>query len=248
MTATLSNLTPAELVGLAGEPPEHVLALWSLCPRHPFYFLEHFCYTADQHDMEHPIKRFPIDRPYLRHMTQLWIDNPLLVVVKSRQMIMTWLFTALYLWDAMFHNGRLIMFQSKREEDAIGDETSGDGMLGRAKFMVNHIPYRDVLLPERAAKGQLPAVVRLGKRILFPRRGSTLWAIPQGPSIIRQRTASGYYGDESGFQPEAEDAYAAMRPTIRGGGRATFVTTAGMVDKGFTRRLYEDRLTDMEAA
>ncbi|HUU95515.1 MAG TPA: hypothetical protein VM487_07230 [Phycisphaerae bacterium] len=208
-----------------------------LARRHPWWFLLFFVWTCDQHDLVDPIKPTPALRPHIKVMSELWHDNPRLVVVKSRQMLMTWTFVALYLWDALFHQGRLIMFQSKREEDAIGDEVSGDGLLGRAKFILSHMPGRQFVIPEYDE-----AKHKQGRKILFPWNNSTIWAIPQGAAIIRQRTASGILSDESAFQPSAGDAYVAARPCIRGGGRYTALTTADMADGGHTRALYEDTL------
>ena len=209
--------------------------LWAAAATDPLIFLGYFAWTADQHDKIKPIKSFPIERPYLQDLVRLWIDNPRLVVLKGRQLLLTWLFTSLALWDAMFHSGRLIMLQSKREEDAIGDETSGDGLLGRAKFIMNHLPLRALLCPEYTP---------LGGRILFPKRGSTLWAIPQGGAIIRQRTASGILSDEAAFQEDFGEAYTAAQPCVRGGGWFVALSTADLSDGGAFRRLYEDRLDE----
>lgn len=210
-----------------------LLARWEAARLDPMNFLRFFTFTVDQHDQVEPIKQFPWRRPHLYHMTRLWQHNPLLIVVKSRQMLMTWLFCALALWDVMFHPGRLVMLQSKREDDAIGDRVSGDGLLGRAKFIYDHIPGRDLFLP---------ATDERANQLRFPGHNSTLWAIPQGAAIIRQRTASGIVSDEAAFQPEFGDSYVAARPTIRGGGWYVAVTTPDLADGGFCQRLYEDRL------
>ena len=195
-------------------------------------FLEHFVFTCDQHDEDNPVKPFPVDRPHIRPLVQLWLDNPLIALVKSRQMVMTWLFCCLYLWEAMFHPGRLVMLQSKREEDAIGDETAGDGLMGRVKFVLNHIPRVGIVVPVYRARAN---------RLEFPAINSTIWAIPQGADIIRQRTASGILSDECGFQDEFANAYTAAIPCIRGGGRFTALSTA---NPGFFQHLIQDTVSD----
>ena len=207
---------------------------WEKASRRPLRFLGWFAHTLDQHDKANPIKAFPAHRPHIRTITRLWQDNPLLSVRKSRQMVMTWLFSALSLWDCLFHSGRLVMLQSKREADAIGNETAGDGLLGRAKFILNEIPCKDVI------GGLVEGVdyVKLSNRIEFPQMSSTLWAIPQGAHIIRQRTASGVLSDESHFQDEFEDAYTAAIPCIRAGGWFVSLSTA---HPSFANRLHEDR-------
>ena len=232
-----------DLNRLAGDRVQ-ALARWELARRSPVAFMRWFVWTADQHDQANPIKPFCWEMPYIQTVTGLWLWNSLLSVLKSRQMRMTWLFVILSLWDALFHYGRLIMLQSKREDDAIGDETSGDGLLGRAKFIMNHMPWRETVLPDRRLPDGriLRGYVPLGKRILFPCNNATLWAIPQGADIIRQRTASGILSDEAAFQPEISDSYTAARPCIRGGGWIVLLTTASLRDGGFCQRVHEDRL------
>ena len=200
----------------------------------PITFLRWFVWTLDQHDKLHPVKRFPAERPQIVPVTRLWQANPLLSIRKSRQVVMTWLFAALSLWDAMFHRGRLVMLQSKRLEDAVGNEASGDGPLGRAKFILHHIPGLRLLGIEEGRDYRITET-----RIEFPAINSAVWAIPQGANIIRQRTASGILSDESHFQEEFADAYAAALPCIRGGGWFVSLSTA---HPGAANDLHDDNL------
>jgi len=190
-------------------------------------FLTNFCYTLDSHDTENPKKLFP-NRIYLRELTQLWLEHPLIVIAKSRQMLATWLFVCLYLWDAVTFTGRLIFLQSKREEDAIGSYISATGLLGRTRYVLEHLPSE--------LKPPFKATVN---KIEFPTRNSTIWAIPQGPDVIRQHTASGILSDEMAFQYLAEQAYTAAIPTIENGGRFTAISTA---NPGFFQNLFLDNL------
>ncbi len=225
--------------------PDNVAILqarWEMAMRDPMYFLRWFVWTLDQHDKEQPIQRFPWQKRHLQILVKLWQDNPLLSIVKSRQIIATWLFSILSLWDAL-HPGRLIMLQGKRLEDAIGSEITGDGPLGRAKFVYGHIPGRRFLCPKNAG-GQEIGEIGISGRLEFPSINSGLWAIPQGGNIIRQRTASGIFSDEAAFQEECSDAYVAARLCIRGGGWFLSLTTADLSDGGHTRRLHEDTLDE----
>jgi len=207
---------------------ERMAARWELARRDPWLFLRWFVFTIDTHDQREPIKQFPATRPHIREMVNLWRDNRLLTVCKSRQMLMTWLFSALALWDAMMHPGRLIMLQSKREEDAIGNENTGDGLLGRAKFILDHVPWPEFV----------PRYDPTANKLEFA-HNSTLWAIPQGAHIIRQRTASGILSDEAAFQDEFSDAYTAARPCIRGGGWMVVLSTP---HPGFMQHLHQDAI------
>jgi len=142
-------------------------------------------------------------------------------------MMATWLFVCLYLWQALNTPGRLIFLQSKREEDAIGNANAATGLLGRTRFVLDRLP--DELKPT------FKATVN---KIEFP-NNSTIWAIPQGPDILRQHTASAILSDEMAFQYQAEDAYTAAFPTIENGGQFTALSTA---NPGFFQKLYEDKL------
>ena len=112
---------------------ERIRARWTIAEADPIGFMRWFVYTADQHDKVQPCKAFPWDLPYIQYITRLWQHNQRLSLLKSRQMKQTWLFVILSLWEAIYHDGRLIMLQSKRLEDAVGDSNSGDGLIGRAK-------------------------------------------------------------------------------------------------------------------
>ena len=232
MASSSACVSPPALETEAATMRTNIPLLWESARRDPMQFLRWFAWTLDQHDPDDPVKQFPWDRPHIGHITALWRSNPLLVVCKSRQMLMTWLFCALALWDAMFHAGRLIMLQSKREDDAIGNETAGDGLLGRCKFLLNHIPP--------GVRGLVGIQYRSAyNKIEFPAQNSTLWAIPQGADIIRQRTASGILSDEAAFQEQFSDAYTAARPCIRGGGWFVALSTA---HPGFFQNLFEGRI------
>lgn len=214
---------------------DRMMARWEIAKRDPIGFMRWFVYTCDQHDKEHPCKPFPWFLPYIQYLTRLWQHNRRLSILKSRQMKQTWLFVILSLWEAVFYKGRLIILQSKREEDAIGDSNTGDGLLGRAKYIMDHMPFQEQLIP-----GYDPTY----NKMKFTKTGSTLHAIPQGGAIIRTHTCSGVFDDEAAFQPEAADAYTAAGPCIRGGGWMVSLTTPDYADGGHTRRLHEDNLSE----
>jgi len=198
---------------------------YQLCKKDPWYWLTTWAYTLDSHDREDPIKKFP-DTGYLKHLTEVWLDEKLLLVPKSRQMMVSWLFCALYLWDTQFYPGRLNFFQSKKEEDA-------DSLVKRAKFIYDKQP---AFLKKYKVNPS-----NLGKhtycKFELPEISSMIKGIPEGGHQIRMHTSSGIFSDEMGFQPEAEDAYTAAKPTIDGGGRFTGVSTA---EPGFFADMVDD--------
>jgi len=133
-------------------------------------------YTKDEHDKLTPFKRFP-EKECLKVICDLWYNEPLLLVPKSRQLMMTWLFAACYLWDTQFHEGRLNFFQSKKEDDA-------DRVVQRAWFIYDHQP--DWI------KAMFPADYTFC-HIKFRQAKSEIWGVPMGGDQIRSHTASGIF-------------------------------------------------------
>lgn len=215
-------------------------ARWEMARRNPVYFLRWFVFTNRPGGTgagparENIVTPFPM-RPHLLHSTQLWLDNQLLLFVKNRQMLLTWWLSALVVWDAMFHRNRLIMAQCQTEEAVIGDRETGDGLLGRAKFILDHIPASGLLGCKPGRDVAIQESV-----ITFSSTSSTVQGIAQGGNKIRQRTPSGIASDECAFQPEFEQAFTASMPCLRSGGWFCAVTTADMGDHGFTRRMFRD--------
>ena len=178
-------------------------------------------WTKDEHDKVNPTKRFP-NKEYLKIICDLWYKEPLLLIPKSRQLLMTWLFSACYLWDTQFQQGRLNFFQSKKEEDA-------DRLIQRVYFIwENQAEWIKQMFPANYTFCHLK----------FPLGKSEIWGVPQGGDQIRSHTASGIFSDEMAFQPEAESAYAGAKPTIDGGGRFTGVSSA---NPGFFHYLIQNR-------
>lgn len=156
---------------------------------------------------------FP-DKPHLYYITQLWLRERRLIIPKSRQMSLTWLIAALYLWDCLFHPSRLNMIQSKKEEDA-------DEVLERAWAIYQHLPL--------FMKNWQPLVA--GKKthcqMRFSRNRSRLLAIPEGPDHVRGLTITGLMSDETVFQDDVEKMMAAASPALGQHGRLTMISSVG---------------------
>ena len=188
------------------------------CQNDIYYWLTTYVYTLDPHDKKSPVKLFP-KKEYLKELIKVWEEEKLLLVEKSRQMLMTWLWCALDLHEAQFGVGKYTFFQSKKEEDA-------DALVGRAKFIFHHQP--DFLKQ---------SVEEVYCKLKFPKTNSQIIGIPQGGDQIRMHTASRVFSDEMAFQPEAEEAFTAARPCIEGGGVFNGVSSA---NPGFFQELCEE--------
>jgi hypothetical protein len=103
----------------------------------PHVFIFKYCYTLDPHDENCPVKLIP-DHQYLHVVVDAWIKEKQLVIVKSRQMMVTWLMCAIHLWDCMIHRGRVAFLVSKNENDA--NYSRELSLLSRVDFMYEKLP------------------------------------------------------------------------------------------------------------
>ena len=201
---------------------------WATASLSPWHFSQIFARTLDQHDTGQPVKRFP-NRPHLRALCELWASNRLLFIEKSRQMLVTWWASMLALWCVLFRRGQLIFLQSKRLEDVVGNEYTGDGLLGRAKFLLAHMPFRAYVLPPLG-------IVSNAESITVRANDSAIQAIPQGGDKIRSHTVTGLISDETAIQEEFAEAFSASMASIRRGW-AVWITTPHLVDGGQSMRV-----------
>lgn len=132
-----------------------------------------------------------------------------MLVPKSRQVMASWLFVSLYLWDALFFPSRLTFIQSKKEEDA-------DQLLERAWIMYQRLP-EFIRLWQPAAKTFC--------HIRFKRNRSHLWALSQGAEHVRSYTPTGVLSDEAAFQEDVDKVLAAVGPALGAKGRLTMISS-----------------------
>jgi hypothetical protein len=194
------------------------------------YYLERMVYTLDEHDSKAPVKPLPMHKQYLQELAHHFLTERLLLVEKSRQMMVTWLMVACHLWDAQFHQGRRIFFQSKKEVDA-------NHLVDRAKIIYDNYPepYKEIihtLYPAREPRSYL--------KLEFPGQQSIVQGTAQGADVLRQYTASRVFSDELAFQDKAEEAFIAAKPTIVGGGSFVGVSTPNF--KNFFYLLKSDQI------
>lgn len=176
-------------------------------------FIFRYVYTIDPHDQKNPIKRVP-QQKYVEDIIDTWLTEDLILIVKSRQMMISWVMVALNLWLARFHKGQYCFFVSKKEDDA--GFSSPLSLLSRAWFIYEHLPEH---LKCPVQKSLNPAMLK------FPKLNSIIHGVSQDSDAVRQYTASSIFSDEMAFQERSEQIFAAVKPTIDGGGRFTGVST-----------------------
>ena len=179
-------------------------------------FLTNCVYTVDEHNPDEPVRKLPMDeKPYLREIVRLWQSKNLVRIEKSRQLMVSWLMAACHLHMVLAKPGKLVAWCSKKADDA-------DAMLRQRLWHIYlHIPGEYAVPPGRYVQGRIE-VYHNGS----PIPTSQILAIPQGSEQLRQYTFSAIVSDEFAFQEHQEEAYAAARPTVDGGGKLTLISSA----------------------
>lgn len=178
------------------------------CRFDPWFFVKNFVFTMDEHDLVDPIKHFP-DYKYARKITQGWHTHNKVAVVKSRQIMLSWLMVALHFWLAFFHKSVLEFFISEKEEKA-------DDLLDRARIIYDNLPE-----PWKIAN----PVEQKYCQMMFPKMKSKIRALPSGTDQIRMYTSSAILFDEAAFQANQRANFIAAYPSASRGGKITAIST-----------------------
>ena len=204
--------------------------LWELAQRDPLIFLDNFVWTYDPlyNFSSNDIAERPFTiKPYIPILVDLWQNERLLLVAKSRKMCISWLFIALYVWEAIVQKRRYTFFQSVNETDAGSFKI--DSLLARAKFIIDGLDERIRPFYEES---QTPPTIR------FKETDSIIHAVSQESTALRQKTPSGILADELAFQEYGAGAFGAVRPALGSTGKYTGISTPN--GKEFFYRLYAD--------
>lgn len=182
---------------------------WDLCADDAAHFVNaHVVIDEPQIDIGSTIA-FKLWPEQARALAEMAVHR-LVIILKSRQIGMTWLVLAYILWLCLFRPGRVALLFSKKERDA-------HELVRRIRVMYYRLP------------GWLQARVPL----LKPNTGELEWA--NGSRVEshaatkgagRTYTASIAFCDEFAFLEWGDEVYTALKPTVDGGGQLILNSTA----------------------
>jgi hypothetical protein len=176
--------------------------------------------TRDEHDKAHPVKPFPF-KPYVAPLFERFDKEKTTFIIKSRQMVITWLACAYALHASQFFEHQLALIISEKFEKSAA-------LVERIRFMYTHQPaWLQTLNPlDRKMCDQPIGTLTFNK-------GSRILALPEGPDQVRMHTASLIVMDEADFYESFQKTYDACLPSIHGGGKLIALSTVnpGMFSK-----------------
>lgn len=130
-----------------------------------------------------------------------------LIILKARQLGITWLILAEDLWDCLFHSGIVVLYFSKGQLEA-------DELIRRVLGMYERY------------EGDKPALIKQNGSELAWANGSRMRSLPATPSAGRSFTATKVRFDEFAHMVWAQKLYTAAKPTIDSGGKLIVFSTA----------------------
>jgi len=193
-----------------------------------WHFINYVC-TFDEHDEVRPIKKLPIwDKEYAQIILYTLLAHKMVILPKSRQILMSWLLAAFASWFVRTAPRRRLIWQSETETKAqkmvsLGRDAVG---AGRIDHIEQHLPQW--LQDPHVASGRgnkaglllySPKPIDPFSGVKCPWYGSSISAVAQGARQVCGDTVSCYMGDEAAFQDLLEEAVGAILPAVKGGGR-----------------------------
>ena len=179
---------------------------WIRCARSPKYFIKKYAVIQDPATFS----EFPFALwDFQEELLDLIEANRTLIVLKARQLGVSWLVAAYALWSVEFHSNANVLLLSKREDES-------QKLLDKVKFIYDRLP--EWLRAPEYARNNSTLVLRDERG----GKGSRITALPATEDAGRSETGSLIIADEWAFHPYATTNYAAFRPAISAGG-AKFV-------------------------
>lgn len=161
-----------------------------------------------------PFRLWPAQTALLwRLMTERQI-----LILKARQLGISWLLCAYALWLCLYHPGRVVLLFSRGQLEA-------DELLRRIKVLYRRLP--DWL------RSALPNVTTDNASEIGWSNGSRAQSLPATENAGRSFTASLVVMDEFAFMQWADKLYTAVKPTIDGGGQLVILSTANGISNLF---------------
>lgn len=177
---------------------------WELCKADMAYFIGKYVYILNATDETWlPFELWPAQESTLQHMH----ESRQLIILKARQLGLTWLCLAYALWRIIFYPIATIGIFSRREEDA-----------------------KELL--DKRLKGMYERLPDYMKAASVIDNNKTNWQLSTGSSAMafatnggRQYTFSLVMVDEADFQPDLPGLLTAVKPTIDAGGRMWLISS-----------------------
>jgi len=193
----------------------------ALCEVEPAFFIDEFCEIDDAQGHGDGGGTMPFRLwPAQKGVVWDFFAYRLVLILKARQLGISWLSCAYALWMCLFAPGKVVLLFSKGQDDA-------NELLRRIKVLYERLPEQ--------LREALPQVEHSNTTLLNFDNGSRIESHPASQNAGRGRTASLVILDEAAFLQWATTLYTALKPVIDGGGSFIVLSTANGLGNLFHR-------------
>lgn len=203
------------------DPQGEEVTEWLRCAADVIHFINNYCYIQDPVLGRIPMLLYAFQKTTLK----LFLRNVFNIVLKPRQMGLSWLIALFALWFAMFRPEKTVIVIS------IKDQT--------AKRFLDKIKFAYSLLP-CWIRGMVQAEWNM-ESITFA-NNSRIMSVPSSEDAGRSEGLSLLIIDEAAFVRWIDKIWAAAFPTLSTGGMAIMVSTANGLGNLFANK-WRDALT-----
>lgn len=214
-------LSQMEIVQLAAK----VEFMWRQAATDCTFFVKNYVMIEDK-DAPDPVCHFDM-WPAQEEVLGVFLNHRLSIVLKARQLGLSWLSLAYSSWRLVFRPGYSVIALSKREDEA-------NELTRRMKFILKYLPKWMIQEKKYASKdfaGPVWEATTSSVTIYHPdSEPSTFKSFTSSEDSARSFTANLVILDEWAFQQFARQIWSAAYPTINrpGGGQVIGISTAKM--------------------
>ncbi len=190
---------------------------YCLCQLSFLHFLSHYVYINDPPPGAGRIQW--VAWPHLSALAKELPSQRRLVILKARQLGLSWLVAAYALWRAMFAPGATVLLLSRGQLEA-------SELLDKVKFVFDNLPDFQPVATKRNE-----SILELGGL------NSRVFALPSTEDAGTGFTATLVVCDEHAKHPYAASNFAAVEPTVNAGAQFISLSTASGIGN-FYHQLY----------
>lgn len=204
------------------------------CAKSYDYFVDNYCFIQDRKTGSAiPFKLWEGQKTAARKV----LTAQYLIVLKARQLGLTWLIASYCLWRGMFHFQELIVVISAKEDLAIE-------FLDRIKFMFDRLP--DWMKPSVYKRTTTELTFAIEQKddkgnVKLGGLNSSIKSIPSTPDAGQSKTVSLLVMDESALNRYCREIWSAAKPTLEHANGKAIILSNPSKDKpgwGWTRDIY----------
>ncbi len=181
------------------------------CAKSVHYFIQEYVWLNDPLKGRTKFEMWDVHNQILDAI----VEFNRIVILKARQVGVSWLAAAYALWRTTFHDGANVLMISKREDES-------RALLAKSYYIYQNLP----LFLRRKMFKKNETELSFQDTQIQGVASSAIKAFPSTEDAGRSESASDVICDEWAFHPFAETNYGAYKPTIDAGGKLIGISTA----------------------